>query len=272
MTGLRNMLRRRPRIELAYHTLRKIMSDRGSLASPTRYGFRMAGNEAISSGEFEAQEVDVIGELLPRHDRLIDIGANIGFYSCLARQMGKPVMAIEPLRENIPWLLNNLSANGWQDTEVIVAGLSDETGIGEIFGSDTSASLVPGWAARSERSLLRERIVTTTLDSVLAHRFHDERLLIKVDVEGAEFALLKGAAETLSRKPAPTWLVEICLSENFPGGRNPRYVETFDLFFDVGYRALTANSERRPVRREDVADWNAAGRTPSGVYNYLFRS
>jgi hypothetical protein len=94
--------------------------------------------------------------------------------------------------------------------------------------------------------------------------------LIKVDVEGAEFNLLKGAAETLSRTPPPTWVIEICLSENFPGRCNPRYVETFDLLFDHDYRAMTANKERRPVRRDDVAGWNAAGRTPDGVYNYLF--
>ena len=270
MGAFRNFLRRQPRVELVYHALRKILSSRDGLAAPTRYGFRMAGNEAITSGQFESQEIELLQELLPQHDRFVDIGANIGFYSCLARQMGKPVVAVEPLATNVALLLGNLCANGWQDTEIVVAGLSDKAGIAEIFGSDTAASLVSGWASRSERSLIHERISLTTLDLVLAHRFPNERLLIKIDVEGGEFDLLKGAVKTLSRAPAPTWVIEICLSENFPGGRNPRYLDTFDLLFDQGYRARTANKERRPVRREDVTGWNAAGRTPAGVYNYLF--
>jgi hypothetical protein len=60
------------------------------------------------------------------------------------------------------------------------------------------------------------------------------------------------------------------LSENFPDICNPQSVKTFDLLFDHGYRAVTVNMERRPVRRDDVVGWNAAGRTPDGVYNYLF--
>jgi FkbM family methyltransferase len=270
MGVVRDFLRRQPRVELAYHALRNIMSGPERTPVPTQYGFRIAGNDVMTSGKFEVQEIELVREILPRHDRFIDIGANIGIYSCLARQIGKPVVAVEPLAGNVRSLLRNLSINGWRDTEVLVAGLSNEVGIAEIFGSDTSASLVSEWALRSGTSLIRERIVLTTLDSLLAHRFADERLLIKVDVEGAEFGLLKGAFKTLARAPAPTWVIEICLSENFPGGRNPRYVETFELLFDQGYTAVTANVERSSVRRQDIASWNAAGKTPAGVYNYLF--
>ncbi len=73
MRALKTFLRRQPRIELAYHTLRTILRGRGDVPEPTRHGFRMAGNEAITSGDFEPQEVDVLRELLPQHDRFIDI-------------------------------------------------------------------------------------------------------------------------------------------------------------------------------------------------------
>jgi FkbM family methyltransferase len=267
--AVRHFLRRQRRVELAYHALRGIFA-KPAVATPTQYGFRMAGNAAITSGAFEAEEVELLRKLLPQHDRLVDVGANIGFYSCLARQMSKPVVAVEPLAENVTLLMSNLCVNGWDDTEVVVAGLSDKGGIAEIFGSDTAASLVAGWASRSERSLIRERISLTTLDALLAGRFLNERLLVKVDVEGGECELLKGATKTLSRLPAPTWMIEICLSENFPGGRNPRYVETFDVFFDHGYVAKTVNREQTQVTRKDVSDWAAMGHTPTGIYNYLF--
>ena len=54
-----------------------------------------------------------------------------------------------------------------------------------------------------------------TLDRLLEDRFLDQRLVIKIDVEGNEKALLLGASETLDRKPASAWLVEIGLTENF---------------------------------------------------------
>jgi hypothetical protein len=82
--------------------------------------------------------------------------------------------------------------------------------------------------------------------------------------------LLQGAARTLERSPAPAWMLEICLTENFPDGMNPHYGETFDAFFRRDYRAFTANATRAPVSREDVARWVAQGRADSGVHNYLF--
>lgn len=269
MRALRNLLRRQPHIELVYRALRKTLTPRRG-ARLTPYGFMLAGNDALATGEFEQQEIELLRALLPEHDRVIDIGANIGLYSCVTRQAGKPVLAVEPLAENISLLLENLSINGWNDTEVVTSGLSSRVGIAEIFGGDTGASLIPGWSSRSERSLVRERIPLTTLDLLLGERFSGERLLIKIDVEGAEFDVLSGAAKTLNRATAPTWLVEICLQENFPEGGNPRYVETFEFFFANGYRAAIAGEDQREVTRAEVAEWRRVGKTPTGAYNYFF--
>ena len=118
--------------------------------------------------------------------------------------------------------------------------------------------------------MLRHAIRLTTLDALLGDRFAGERLLIKADIEGAEYGMLRGAARTLERNPAPAWLVEICLTENFPDGANPDYAATFEEFFSRGYTVRTANAAARPVTREDVARWAAQGRVESSSYNYLF--
>ncbi len=237
----------------------------------TPHGFKIAGNLLMQAGTFEPEETELIIKLLPEHDRFIDCGANIGFYSCLARRYGKPVLAIEPLAANLKLLLANLDANGWSDSEVVNAGLAGKSGIGKIFGTDTGASVVRGWGGMPPDTLLRERIVLTTLDTLVADRFSGERLLIKVDVEGGEFELLEGASRTLARTPAPTWIIEICLSENFPGGRNRRFAETFELLFSKGYHAFAARPELRPVSREQVLQWAREGHAVPGGHNYLFR-
>ena len=273
MTGLlqalRGRLRRNPLAALLYHRLRESLSGLAG-ASATPYGFRLAGNAAMQAGGFEPQEVELVRGLLAERDLLVDVGANIGLYTCLARSLGRRAIAVEPHPANLRLLRANLQSNGWSDTEVVEAGLADKIGEAELLGSNTGASLISGWAGAPRGTLLRHRIRLDTLDAVLGDRFAGERLLVKIDIEGAEHACLRGAARTLARQPTPVWLVELCFTENFPGGKNPNFVASFDLFFDRGYRAFTANAERRAVSRSDVLRWASAGRSESGVYNYLF--
>lgn len=239
-------------------------------ATQTPHGFRFAGNAAMQAGGFEPEEVDLVRALLAEADVLVDVGANLGLYACLARSLGKDVVAVEPVPANLRALRANLRVNGWGDTEIVEAGLAEAPGRADIFGTDTGASLLPGWAGLPRGTLLKRTIRLDTMDALLSGRFAGRRLLVKIDIEGAELGCLRGAPRTLDRSPAPRWLVEICLKENFPDGDNPYYVATFDVFFSRGYRAFTANAERRPVAREDVVRWAAQGRAESGTYNYLF--
>jgi FkbM family methyltransferase len=267
----RALLRRQPRLAYLAHAARQAWFGSRQQLVVTPFGFRLTGDPAMQSGAFEPLEVELVRTLLPLHQRFIDIGANIGFYSCLARSAGVAALAVEPLPTNLRVLLANLVANGWEDTEVVAAGLSVKPGIAEIFGDGTGASLLKGWASLPDNTLLRERIPLTTLDNLIGDRFAGERLLIKIDVEGAECDLLAGAEVTLKRDPAPTWLIEICLNENFPHGGNPRFSETFERFFDFGYRAESASAARRPVGRAEVVRWVEQGHAEPGGHNYLFR-
>ncbi len=267
LQALRARLRQVPWLALCVQRLREALRP---AAAQTQHGFRFAGNAAMQAGDFEAEELRLVRELLPRCDRLVDIGANIGLYTCIARHLGRQAFAVEPLPANLRLLRANLAANSWSDTEVAEVGLAAQEGSAELYGADTGASLLAGWATLPRRTLLRHTIRLTTLDALLEGRFEGERLLIKADIEGAEYGMLRGAARSLERAPAPAWLVEICLTENFPDGPNPDYVATFDQFFARGYTARTANAAARPVTREDVARWAAQGRSESGSYNYLF--
>ena len=134
--------------------------------------------------------------------------------------------------------------------------------------SGPSASLVKNWANYSSR--FRIIVPVSTLDNVLAGRLHGKRLFIKMDVEGAEFKVLKGAMETLRLLPKPIWLLEICLEEFHPDGKNPDFREIFNLFWQHGYQAFTATAAPTLVKPSDVANWTAKGHAESGTFNYLF--
>jgi hypothetical protein len=100
---------------------------------------------------------------------------------------------------------------------------------------------------------------------LLVGRARGQRLLIKLDVEGAEHQVLEGAEATLSRTPAPIWIVEHGLHENFES-RNPCYVPLFEKFWTAGYEAYAIESQGRRVERADVNAWWDGSAEPKGMY------
>ncbi len=119
----------------------------------TPLGFKLTSGfhpayELMRTGKFEIEETAIISKLLSQADYFIDIGANLGYYTCLALQSGKPVVAFEPQQQNLQCLFKNLIANGWRDkAEVFPLALSENPGLLTLYGaSGPSASLVKNWA------------------------------------------------------------------------------------------------------------------------------
>ncbi len=249
---------------------RRLRDERAALVPgvPTPFGFDLAGNHSMAAGSFERNEIDVFLKHLQGVSACIDIGANIGLYTCLAARHRKHVVAIEPMASNLGLLYRNLLCNGFLDVEVLPLGLSGEAGIKRLFGSGTGASFVQGWAGASENSY--SVVPVSTLDIVVNTRFDGLPILIKMDVEGFEHELLKGAERTLTLDPKPAWLVEVALNEHFPGGLNDQFYQTFEVFWRHGYQAAIADAEHRPVGPEDVGRWAKQGFVDFGSHNYLF--
>lgn len=265
----RQLVRRYPNWVAAFHDARlRRELERRALAD-TPLGFRFAGPETMQTGSFEPRELEFLARRLPQADLFVDVGANAGYFTCLARQRGTRVVAIEPAVHNVDLLVRNISANGWTDVEVFPVGLAERPGLGTLYGDGTGASLVTRWAGVSET--WKRTIPLTTLDVLLAGRFPAERLLIKVDVEGAEYGVLAGARQTLSRSPAPVWLVEVCFTENLRNGVNPRFREVFELFWQSGYSAASLEAGQ-PVGEGDVARWLENGRRDFGYVSYIFEA
>ena len=256
-----------PSIGRAYRSIR---DESAAMAPPvpTPFGFKLAGNVAMAAGVFETEEIEVFLRLLQKASTCIDIGANIGLYTCLAAAQGKHVVAIEPLSVNLTALYRNLLCNSFLDIEVFPVGLSGKAGIKRLFGGNTGASFVPGWAGASDKR--NELVPVSTLDLIVQTRFDGQALLIKMDVEGFEYEVLLGAEHTLGLSPRPMWLVEICLSEHFPDGLNDKFYNTFDAFWRRGYEARTANREERLIHADDVSRWVKQGYVDFGSHNYLF--
>jgi FkbM family methyltransferase len=223
-------------------------AQRSKRAIPTVYGFNFAGAHIFLESTWEPHERRLIEARLPLVDVFVDIGANQGFYSCLAAKAGKQVVAIEPDAGNLRYLRANAAANGF-DFEIHPVAVSDTSGTATLHGGNDTASLVKGWLEVS--SYYKQTVPVETLDNLFADRWAGERLLIKIDVEGAENAVLGGAGDLIALGPNASWLIEA-----FPTwGRGEEFTELFRLMWGAGYRAQMADEHMTEVSPEMVKMW-----------------
>jgi FkbM family methyltransferase len=256
-----------PSLGRAYRSLRDATIWRKPI--PTKYGFTLAGDPIWANNDWEVGEIKTFIEILETHDAVIDIGANVGFYTCLAASRGKQAIAFEPAARNLKFLYKNLSENQLTNVEVFPLGLAGQSGLGRIYGADSVASFVPRWAQAREAHY--SVVPLSTLDNIASCRFKGKSLFIKMDVEGFELDVLAGATETLDLKPKPTWLVEVILSGyTVPGGINRRFSEVFEVFWKHGYHCRMPDSGRTSVGQDDVSRWVRNGFVDSGMRDFLF--
>nr|WP_321404162.1 FkbM family methyltransferase [uncultured Desulfobacter sp.] len=260
-----------PKIAQLARNIRELQ-DRGQPARVTPWGFKLAGHEDMANGLFEPEETNTVRSLLAEVDVLVNVGANVGYYCCHALSMGKEVIAVEPMDRNIHYLLQNIKLNGWEEmAEVFPVALGSEASIMNMWGGGTGASLIKGWANIPENYMTQVPVLT--LDRILGETLQDRKALILVDVEGAEYMMLKGAKRVLENSPRPIWMIEITSTENQPvrAMQNPHFIETFDIFFELDYGVFTVESKARELTRRDLEKKLQGRWGAEKNYNYVFK-
>jgi FkbM family methyltransferase len=186
-------------------------------------------------------EFDFIERFVRPGDVAVDVGANVGVYSLfLAQRVGPSgsIIACEPDPDNAAALAANLARNHLQQVHVVQAAIADREG------------RVPFAAGRHTMSRIAEnsavatcRVPVTTLDTLCAGT---RPLFAKVDVEGAEHLVLRGARALMAAGAPPVWQLEI----------DPdRREQTTHLAHELaasGYRTYAWDAESRTLRTRRV--------------------
>jgi FkbM family methyltransferase len=186
--------------------------------------------EDMLAGRFDAEIYDAIAQALPAHGGIVwDVGAHIGFhtlgFAALVGPAGR-VVGFEPNPSNCERLQQNLekSPDLAARIEIHRCALSDRDGdcvfvlshdidsgaSSTSFLEGTASSVDPGTSARWDRIVVPVR----TADALSRDRLPRPNV-VKIDVEGAELLVLRGAAETMKSGRA-TMIVEThCASAVF---------------------------------------------------------
>lgn len=144
-------------------------------------------NEEYSTAFFE--------KVLEPGDVFVDIGANVGYFTRIgARLVGEKgaVYAFEPMPAALRVLKENIKSVG--NVKLYETALSDERGAGEFsvnkHGDTSSLGVNPG-------AIRTIQVPIDTLDNAL--KSNNRIDVIKIDVEGYEFEVLRGATAVLAR-------------------------------------------------------------------------
>jgi FkbM family methyltransferase len=184
-----------------------------------------------------------------RRGNVIDIGANIGYYTILASKLigpAKRVYAFEPQARVLIKLRRNIEASGLPNVTVFPLALSDGAGSVPFHVPQEGAESHGSIHANGRFEVMKiVDVETQRLDDVLSNLGSPEIGLIKMDAEGAELPILRGATTLLSGPNRPVLVFEAC-EENC----QPFDYCVYDLLHYIrsfGYR----------LRQLDQHDWVA---------------
>lgn len=158
---------------------------------------------------FEQTELALVAACLKPGMQVVDIGANIGLYSILAaKRVGDEgtVWAFEPSTETVHRLRKNLALNGCERVRLAQMGLGDQPDTFLTLKSDRGFGdayryLLPTDGAASDGDGQTERVPVTTLDRWAAENGIGRIDFLKVDIEGGEYRMFRGAQDVLKSNP-----------------------------------------------------------------------
>lgn len=214
----------------------------------------------IIKGEYESEEVDFVKSIIKPGDTVLDIGANIGFFTILMADLigetGKSY-SFEPLPRNFKLLNRSIEENGFagratiehaavgetQGTLKLISPPTETLNLGGAFLKTGDTQVPPGHIA--------EEVTVIRLDNYSIER---PVKFIKIDVEGAELLALRGAMNILTEdkpvimaelNPPQLRKVSSCTSAQFISEINKCGYNCYELNSgNVGKQITSPNSDK----------------------------
>lgn len=171
----------------------------------------LAGEGGGASVYFNAVEKEQTASLvatLRPGNVFFDIGANVGYYSLLGARLVGPrgrVVALEPVVRNVAFLHRHVVLNRAGNVTIVPAACSDRIALASFASGDNYATGRLAGGPGDENGVVGTPVPTVTIDA-LVNALELLPDVIKIDVEGAELDVLRGACETFLRAKPTIYL------------------------------------------------------------------
>lgn len=201
---------------------------------PSNYDFL---SQKLLFGEgHEKFETQVFRKLITEGMTIVDIGANIGYYTLLAAKLvgdrGK-VYAFEPEPKNYSTLVRNIEVNGYKNVVPVQKAVFTKSGklslhLGEYSGAHSLYNVYP-----SSIGILE--VDAVNLDEFLGDKATRVNI-VKMDVEGAEMAVLSGMGKLIQNNRDLKIFTEFYPPGLQSSGYSAR--ECYDRLLASGFRSI----------------------------------
>jgi FkbM family methyltransferase len=215
--------------QIAYWALRQIRrraDQRGGLQLPFAVPMNdLIGQRLIATGNFELTQLDAVDQLVEDATPLIgfkpdfagafvDVGANIGVYTLRYARAFTKTIAIEPNPAALHILQANIALSRISNVVPMLKGCSDRVGTAQL---NVAAKGMLGWSTLGADPYWENYAIEVSLDTldnlVLQAELRERVAFLKIDVEGHEPQVLRGAFQTLSDH-RPAVLYEVLSNTN----------------------------------------------------------
>jgi FkbM family methyltransferase len=159
----------------------------------------------IYTGIEDFEEMGFLLHLLREGDLFVDVGANVGAYTLLAAGVCKAeAIAIEPIPATVNLLLLNLRVNDLLQS-VTVGNYGVGSSCSELYFTQKHDVMNHAWLIKPDNCEDLMLVKVLPLDEILEKR---EPILVKIDVEGFEYEVIRGMTETLESATLKAIIIE----------------------------------------------------------------
>ncbi len=164
---------------------------------------------ALMLGVYETAETQFVMDKIKPGMRVLDIGANVGYYTALFSKLTGPtgeVIAFEPEPGNYEYLKQTIQLNGFAQAKPVNAAVAQEPGTTFLYLSDSNQGDHRIYNADASVETAKVSVPVVSIDTLVDSSKPVD--FIKMDVQGAEGQVLSGMRETIRRSPSVMLLME----------------------------------------------------------------
>lgn len=193
--------------------------------------------------EFEKNETRTWLSLVENNSVILDIGANIGYYSLLATDKFPEVKvyAFEPAPKTFDSLKNNINLNGYKNISAYNIGISDREGVFDLYLSTDANTGMTSLAIPGDYSGRKVSVQVECIDEFRIKEAIPQITLVKIDVEGNELNVLHGMTASIS-SDRPVICIEIMDANLRKFNHSSK--DVFDFFTSNNYSCYECTNQR----------------------------